>query len=359
MSLSERSWKNCRRLVVKIGSSLFFDGGKKLDSKLLDDLCGQIAQITRSGREVIIVSSGAIALGMGVLRLSERPKELAYLQASAAIGQNELMDLYRDTFRRKRLHCGQVLLTWDDFSDRQRYLNAQNTIKTLLKLGVVPVINENDTVSTDEIKFGDNDQLSALVASAVGADALVILSDVAGLFGSDKKTVIRRVERITDDIVGLAAPTKRQTSVGGMITKIKAARITVESGIPCVIAHGRAKRVLISLSQDLASTGTVFLPKDGGLTQRDRWMAFSSKPKGRIIVDDGAKSALQNKKSLLSVGVVGVVGDFRSGDVVGIVDAKGVEFARGIASVPSGLLCGLCGKHSDKEAVHCDNIVIV
>jgi glutamate 5-kinase len=188
---------------------------------------------------------------------------------------------------------------------------------------------------------------------------LVILSDVEGLLDKDKKTVIRRVEHITEDIVGLAETTKRRTSVGGMITKIKAARITVESGIPCVIAHGRAEQVLTSLAKDLTSIGTVFLPKEGGLKQRDRWMVFSSRPKGCIRVDDGAKRALQNKKSLLSVGVAGVEGDFHSGDVVGIVGADGIEFARGIANVHSSVLCGLCGKHSDKEVVHCDNIVMV
>ena len=247
MKLSE---KNCNRIVVKIGSSLFYNARKRLDFRLLRRLCSDIAALRAENKEIVIVTSGAIALGMSVLKLVSRPKDLSTLQAAAAIGQNELMDVYRGIFRKKGLSCGQVLLTWEDFADRTRYLNARNTLVKLLTLGAVPVINENDTVSTDEIKFGDNDQLSALVANTVSADLLIILSDVDGLWGKDKKTVIRLVTDITDEITGLATTTQRSTSVGGMITKIKAARITIDAGIPCVIANGRAKSIIRTLAQD-------------------------------------------------------------------------------------------------------------
>jgi glutamate 5-kinase len=352
------SEKNCNRIVVKIGSSLFYGGNKRVDFGLLGRLCDDIACLIKARKEVVIVTSGAIALGMEALRLKSRPKDLAALQAAAAIGQNELMDVYRCMFRRKKLQCGQVLLTWEDFSGRMRYLNARNTLIKLLTLGVVPVINENDTVSTDEIKFGDNDQLSALVANTVGADLLVILSDVDGLWGKDKKTVVRLVTDITDDIRGLASTTQRSTSVGGMITKIKAAKMTTDAGIPCVIANGRAKNIIRVLAQDPGACGTMFVPKQAGLNQKERWLAYSTKPKGIIVVDDGAQTALRNKKSLLSVGVVSCSGNFKPGDVVAIADKADTEFARGETNLNNADLAQVAGTRSGHEVIHCDNIVI-
>jgi glutamate 5-kinase len=308
-------------------------------------------------KEVVIVTSGAIALGMSVLKLVTRPKDLSTLQAAAAIGQNELMDVYRGIFRRKGLSCGQVLLTWEDFADRARYLNARNTLVKLLTLGAIPVINENDTVSTDEIKFGDNDQLSALVANTVSADLLIILSDVDGLWGKDKKT-IRLVTDITDDITGLATTTQRSTSVGGMITKIKAARITIDAGIPCVIANGRASSIIHTLAHDPAACGTMFVPKQSGLNHKQRWLAYSAKPKGVLTVDDGAKLALRNNKSLLSVGVVSCSGNFKVGDIVALADKRNAEFARGRINIASPDLMRITGTRSGHEVIHCDNIVI-
>jgi glutamate 5-kinase len=355
LRLSERNYK---RIVIKIGSSLFYSDKKKLDFSLLDDIADQISQLISEKKEVILVSSGAIALGMSVLKLQSRPSELSYLQAIAAIGQNELMSKFCRLFNKKGIKCGQVLLTWEDFNDRGRYLNAKNTLVKLLELGCVPVINENDTISTAEIKFGDNDQLSALVASLSNADLLVMLSDVDGLLMKDKLTVVTLVDEITPQIKALASPTDKSTSVGGMITKIKAAKISVDSGIPCVIANGRRKDIILTVAKHPESAGTLFLPKEGFLAARQRWIAFGAKPKGKVIVDEGAKKALISNKSLLSVGVSGIEGKFECGDVVSIVDREGDEFARGKVCVSCGQLDKIKGRRSEKEVIHCDNIVI-
>ncbi|MBI4707911.1 MAG: glutamate 5-kinase [Candidatus Omnitrophica bacterium] len=348
-----------KRIVIKIGSSLFYSDKNKLDCSLLSSIAEQISELVNNGREIVIVSSGAIALGMSVLHLDSRPKDLSILQAAAAIGQHELMDIYRRFLKENNLNCAQILLTWDDFDDRLRYLNAKNTILSLLKFKAIPVINENDTVSTDEIKFGDNDRLSAMVAALVGADLLIILSDVDGLLDKDRKSVISLVEKITPQIKSLASPTQRKTSVGGMIAKIDACRIGVDSGIPCVIANGRENNIISLSVNNPGACGTLFLPKKDYLAQRLRWIAFSAKPKGRIIVDDGAKNALLNKKSLLSVGVVSLLGDFETGDIVSLVDKQNLEFARGQSRISSIELERVKGSRFDKEIVHRDNIVIL
>lgn len=349
---------NYKRVVIKIGSSIIYSGKGSLDEALVNSIVAQIKELSGNNVEVILVSSGAIALGMAALKLESRPKELAYLQAAAAIGQNELMNVYRNFFKKEGLNCGQVLLTWEDFNERGRYLNAKNTLLTLLKLGVIPVINENDTVSTDEIKFGDNDRLSALVASLVSADLLVILSDVDGLWDKDKK-VIKIVDKITAEIKALACPSQRKTCVGGMITKLDAAKIAIDSGIPCVIALGSRQGIIVEAVKNTAAAGTLFVPKDVCLAAKDRWIAFGTKAKGKIVVDDGAKRALLNKKSLLSVGVAGVEGNFDSGDIVSIVDSKDNEIARGKVGISAKELDKIKGNRSEKEVVHCDNIVIL
>ena len=355
----KQSQKNYKRVVIKIGSSFLCSDGLHPDCAALRGISEKIAQLVKDGVEVVIVSSGAIAFGMHILGLKERPKELHYLQASSAVGQNELMDHYRKLFREKNINSSQVLLTWDDFTDKKRYANTRNTLLTLLKLGSVPVINENDTVSTDEIKFGDNDRLSALVASLISADLLVILSDVDGLLDKNKK-IVRVVPEITSQIKELACPTSKKTCVGGMITKIEAAKIAVDSGIPCVIANGRSPDLIFRIVKEPDSIGnwTLFLPKKGYLAASKRWIAFSAKPKGKIIVDDGAKKALVNKKSLLSVGVVGVEGNFENQDVVSIVDRQGNEFARGKTCLACGQLDKVKGMCFEKEIVHRDNIVV-
>jgi len=354
----KQSDRDYRRIVIKVGASLLYSEKNKLDFRLINYIVSQAAYLVKNNIELVMVSSGAIALGMSVLKLESRPKDLSYLQAVAAIGQNELMNLYRRFFEKDHINCAQILLTWEDFTDRRRYLNAKNTLLTLLKLGSIPIINENDTVSVDEIKFGDNDRLSALVASLISADLLVILSDVDGLLDKEKN-VISVIDEITPQIKELASPTNKKTCVGGMVTKMEAAKICVDSGIPCVIANGRRKDVILSVIKEPTKNGTLFIPKKGCLAARKRWIAFGTKPKGKIIVDEGAKNALMNKKSLLSVGVIGIEGIFESGDIVSVIDRQNREFARGKSGLSSRQLDRVKGSRFDKEVVHRDNIVIL
>ncbi len=354
----KQSQENYKRIVIKIGSSLLLSDKKTLDLVFLGQIVNQIAQLVKRGIKVVVVSSGAIASGMYILKFSSRPKELAALQALAAVGQHFLMDQYRHFFTQEKLECAQILLTWEDFNARDRYLNAKNTLAKLLEFNATPIINENDTVSTGEIKFGDNDRLSALVASLISADLLVILSDVDGLFDKDKR-VIRIVDAITAQVKALACPTNKKTCVGGMITKIEAAKIAVESGIPCVIANGRRRGILSSVIHQPEEHGTLFVPKTLHLAAKKRWIAFGTNPKGRIIVDDGAKNALLNKKSLLSVGIISADGDFDKGDIVSIADRQHAEFARGKAGFSMPQLNKIKGARFEREAIHRDNIVIL
>lgn len=266
------------------------------------------------------------------------------------------MNMY-SKFLGAKVRTAQVLLTWDDFADRKRYLSAKQTVEALLRYGSVPIVNENDTVSTEEIKFGDNDRLSALVAKLISADILIILSDIDGLLDKNKK-VICVVEEITPQIKALACPTNKKACVGGMVTKIEAAKIAVDSGIPCVIANGRKKDIILSVLKEPQTNGTLFIPKKG-LKAREHWIAFGTKPKGNIIVDDGAKQALLNKKSLLSVGIVGCEGNFETGDIVSLRDKLNCEFARGKITLGSKELDKVKGKRFDKEIIHRDNIVIL
>ena len=352
------SGKNYKKIVIKVGSSLFCSKSGAFEAAALNKLVKQLVGLAKDSKvKFVIVSSGAIALGMSRLKLSSRPKELSVLQAAAAIGQNILMDSYGKAF--KEHNIAQILLTWDDFNDRSRYLNAKKTLDTLLKLNCVPIVNENDTVSIDEIKFGDNDRLSALVATMVSADLLIILSDVEGLLDNEKK-LVKVVEEINWQIKALASPSEKKTSVGGMITKIEAARISVDSGIPCVIASGKEENIIRRIAGDPFSRGgwTVFAPRKG-LTERDRWIAFGTKPKGRITVDDGAKKALLNRKSLLSVGVTAVESSFEDGSVVSVIDKSGCEFARGKVSVSSKIIDEVKGQHFAREIIHRDNIVVL
>ena len=352
------SGKNYKRIVIKVGSSLFYSKKESLDIERLSEVILQVAHLLKKeGKEIVIVSSGAIALGMDVLGLKSRPKDLPFLQAAAAIGQNVLMDSYGFFLKKNGINSAQILLTWDDFNDRKRYLNAKNTLQTLLKLGSVPIINENDTVSTEEIRFGDNDRLSAMVAALISADLLIILSDVDGLL-DEKKNVISVVDEINAQIKSLACPTTKRTCVGGMITKIEAAKICVDSGIPCVIANGQKKDIIALVLRQPQNHGTLFV-SGAGLTERERWIAFGTKPKGKICIDDGAKKALLNKKSLLSVGVSGIENSFERGDIVSIVDAQGSEFARGKTTVSSKKLDEVKGKKFEKEIIHRNDIVVL
>ncbi len=350
-----------KRVVVKVGSSLLYadKNSRKADPGVLKNIARQAASIVKSGTKVVVVSSGAIGFGMSRLGLNARPRELSLLQAAAAVGQNELMNIYRQVFSSCGLLCGQVLLTWEDFVERRRYLNAKTTLQKLLQLGIVPVINENDTVAVDEIKFGDNDRLSVLVASMLSADLLLNLSDVDGLLGEDRKSVIREVGAITPEIRRVAAPSGNRSSVGGMVTKLDSAGIAMKSGITYVIANGRGRNTVRLAVEDPGSTGTLFVPSKGRMAARERWIAFGSRPKGRLIVDDGAKKALLSRKSLLCVGILETEGSFRPGEIVCISGRDRKDFARGRAALAADVIAGVKGKRFSREAVHCDDIAVL
>jgi glutamate 5-kinase len=335
----------------------------------MKNLCTQVADLLNKDIEVILVTSGAIAAGMGVLGFKRRPKQLPQLQAAAAVGQSQLMQIYDSIFRKKRLLTAQVLLTREDLSQRKRYLNAKNTLFTLLDSKVIPIINENDTVSVDEIKFGDNDLLSALVAALVHADLLIILSDVDGLY-KERKSVVSVVEKVTAQIERLAGKTSSSLGTGGMASKIEAAKICCASGIACVVANGDIPEVLLKIIRE-EDLGTLFCPKSKKLLAKKRWIGFSARIKGKIFVDQGAKEALmKKKKSLLAKGVLRLGGSFSAGDTVSILDQQHCEFARGLVNYSSAELSRIKGQKSERikellgykyydEIVHRDNLVIL
>jgi len=348
------------RVVVKLGTGVVTDNRKQPDPAQLEQLVAQIAEQCKAGREMVLVTSGAVGAGMGALGYEKRPTQLAELQACAAVGQSRLMAMYGDLFAGHDLHVAQVLLTHEDLQHHERHLNARNTLVTLLDRGVVPIINENDVVSFTEIKFGDNDKLAALVATLLPADLLVILTTVDGMienFGkADPKTVCI-IERIDHRVEKMAGGTNSLTAVGGMRSKIEAAKIAVRSGIPFVIASGRKKRVLAGIFTG-EEEGTLIVPQERKLKGRKRWIAFFHHPKGALFVDDGAKVALREKgKSLLPPGVARCEGEFAVGDVVRICDVNGTEFARGIAKFSADEV--RTQKLARVELVHRDDLVIL
>lgn len=356
-----------RLIVVKVGTSLLTSRDNRLSQVQIGKIVTQILSILNQGIKVILVTSGAIGAGMGKLKLKNRPKVLPQLQAAAAVGQSELMKLYDSSFKKGKRTVAQILLTADDFSDRKRYLNTKNTLLSLLKFGVVAIINENDTISVDEIKFGDNDKLSAQVANLIGADLLIILSDVDGLYDQKKRRRIATIEKIDSKILSLARGAKNSTSVGGMITKIEAAGITTASGIPCIVADGKTQNVLSEIIRG-EDVGTFFPSHANRLVAKKCWIVFSSRSRGKIIVDSGAKDVLIKKgKSLLPSGIVGLEGKFKAGDVISVVDEKKKEFAKGISNYSAAELekikgcqtrtiASLLGYKYYDEVIHCDNL---
>lgn len=361
--------RKINKIVVKVGSSILSAKSNQLDKHRLESITAQICQLKKENIGVVLVSSGAIASGMQLLNLKQRPKNLTELQAAAAIGQSRLMHNYERFFGRFKFLTAQILLTADDFNDRTRYLNARNTILNLLEKDVVAVVNENDTVATDEIKLGDNDRLSALVASLIDAELLIILSDIDGFYDQNKQ-VIEKVNEIDSLVRSLAKDTAKQTSVGGMITKLEAAKIATNAGIAMVIANGRRDDILLKIIQG-QKVGTWFLPKKEKLLAKKHWLAFSCRSCGKIFVDEGAKDALLKKgRSLLSSGITNLEGKFSAGDLVLVCDEKNNEIARGISSYSSAELSKIKGvktsqikeklgyKHSD-EVIHRNNLVIV
>ena len=363
-----------RRLVVKVGSGLITTGRVGVDQKRIDALAADIAAARRD-REVVLVTSGAIVAGMARLGLAERPRTIPEKQAAAAVGQSALMWHYEAAFKRHDVPVGQVLLTAQDISDRVRYLNARNTLRTLLELSVLPIVNENDTVAVEEIKVGDNDNLSALVASLIDADLLVLLTDVDGLYTADPAVSpdarkLDTVEAITDDIVSLVWDRSAHVSVGGMATKLEAAQKATASGIPMVIASGREEGMLGRVLAGEA-VGTYFSPRADRLAARKRWIAFAVPPQGRLTVDAGALRALRDEgRSLLPSGIVEVEGEFAAGDVVAVVGhADGRELGRGLVNFDAGELRKIrgaqtrqieerLGYRSVDEVIHRDNWVM-
>ena len=352
--------KDVFRLVVKLGTGVLTDSRKQPDPAQLEQLVAQVAEQRKTGREIVLVTSGAVGAGMGVLGHEKRPSELAELQACAAVGQPLLMAVYEKLFAQHGLHVAQVLLTHEDLEHHERHLNARNTLVTLLGRGVVPIINENDAISFTEIKFGDNDKLSALVASLLPADLLIILTTVDGLienFGKANPRTISVIETIDDALEKMAGGTDSATAVGGMASKIQAAKIVVRSGIPLVIAPGRKKQLLARVVAG-EDEGTLFVPQPTKLQGRKRWIAFFHHPQGTLFVDDGAKKALREAgKSLLPPGVARCEGEFAAGDVVRICDLNGTEFARGIAKFGAEEI--RAKKLARVELVHRDDLVIL
>ena len=346
--------------MVKLGTGVLTDSRKQPDLAQMGQLVAQLAELRKTGKEIVVVSSGAVGAGMGALGFEKRPGELAELQACAAVGQPSLMAIYEKLFGQFDLHVAQVLLTHEDLEHHERHLNARNTLVTLLAHGVVPIINENDAISFTELKFGDNDKLSALVASLLPADLLIILTTVDGVienFGKANPKTITTIEQIDGTIERLAGGTDSATAVGGMASKIQAAKIAVRSGIPLVIASGRKKHALGRVIAG-EEEGTLFIPKPTRLHGRKRWIAFFHHPKGALFVDAGARKALRESgKSLLPPGVARCEGNFAAGEVVRICDLDGTEFARGISTFGADEIRARQLKRV--EVVHRDNLVVL
>lgn len=364
----KKSGRSSQKIVIKVGSSILTGGGSSIVPQNLSRIVSHVADFIGQGKKVILVTSGAIASGFSVLGFSKRPSALSELQAAAAVGQNILMQAYASEFSKHGLKCAQILITREDFHDRERYLNASNTINTLLSHDVVPVINENDAVSTDEIRFGDNDSLSASVAAAVQAGGLLILTDTDGLYDNfDAKTrergnLIKVVAAITHDIEKKACGTDKDSCVGGMSTKIEAARKATNSGVPVVLANGLKESLSINFrpASNDDFDGTCFLAVESSCGSKKHWIEFEARTKGRIIVDEGAKEALvHNSKSLLAPGVTGVEGDFKAGDIVEIVDLQGECFAKGKVNYSLVEMQHFKQKKAAREVVHRDHLVIL
>jgi glutamate 5-kinase len=366
--------RDARRLVVKVGSALVTNDGRGLDPGAISVWGGQIAQLRALGKEVVMVSSGAIAEGIKRLGWARRPSGIHELQAAAAVGQMGLAQVYESCFRAHGLQTAQVLLTHEDLADRRRYLNARSTLMTLLRLEVVPIINENDTVVTDEIKVGDNDTLGALVANLIDADALVILTDQRGLYTADPRrdpaaTFLPSVVAGDPALEGMAGGAGSSIGRGGMITKVLAARRAAHGGASTVVCSGREPDVLLRLAAG-EPVGTEFVAQTPRLAARKQWLADHLQLRGSVRLDAGAVRALrEDGKSLLPIGVVEVVGEFERGEVVAVLDPEGRELARGlinyaasdarrIARRPSSEIEALLGFVEEPELIHRDNLVL-
>ncbi len=363
------------RIVIKIGSNILTDASGGLNHKRIHAIAGDVSEVYDSGHEVVIVSSGAVAAGMKKLGLKQKPKEIRLKQVAAAVGQSTLMRAYERSFEILDKKVAQALLTREDFSDRVRYLNSKNTLITLLSYGIIPVVNENDTVATDEIKFGDNDQLAALVSGLIDAERLIILSDVEGLYSADPKSnadakLICYVDAVTSELISIAGGTGSAIGTGGMYSKILAAKKALSHGIKVNIISGRKKGLIASLVSGVHQ-GTEFRPSVKKISSRKCWIAYALKPRGSITIDDGAVRALQqNGKSLLPSGIVTINGTFDTGDAVTCMDTKGNLIAKGIVNYSAIDIEKIRGKKTSEienilgykysdEIIHRDNLVLM
>ena len=364
-----------RRIVLKIGTSTLTTGDGGLDREVVDSIVNQVARLREQDLEVVVVTSGAIGAGVQVLGLPVRPTDIPSLQASAAVGQVQILGMYAALFAARGIAVGQVLLTRHDTAHRQAYLHARDTLERLLGLGVVPVVNENDTVAVDEIRFGDNDTLAALVATMIKADLVVLLTDIEGLYSSDPRfdheaELLEHVDELTEQVLSAAGGVGSALGSGGMITKVEAAKVLMKAGIPMVVCDGRRPNVIIDAA-DGKPVGTYFA---GGAVQmgaRKLWIALGQKACGEVVVDDGAKDALCARgKSLLPAGVIEVKGTFGVGDAIVLVDQAGNAIARGLTQVSSADLIRVKGLKSSqiaevvpavagKEVIHRDHLVIL
>jgi len=361
--------------VVKVGTSVLTGPDGTLDPARIDHLAEQISMVMDGGRKVALVSSGAVGAGMGQLGWKRRPENLRQLQAAAAVGQAHLIHAYDEGLRRHRRHAGQLLLTHEDFDSRPRYLNMRNTLQALFECDAVPIINENDTISVDEIKLGDNDQLAAMVTNLLQAPLLVVLSVVEGLYrtispDSDHHELVSVVPQIDDQVLALAGPGRSSLGTGGMQSKLAAARLVTQAGGSVIIASGTQAGPLTRILAG-EPVGTLFLAHGARHRARKRWIGLTARPRGHYVVDDGARHALESgSKSLLAVGILEVAGEFEKGDVVGIRDLRGQEFARGLtnyATPDARLIRGLRTQEARRalgsalydEVVHRDNLALI
>jgi glutamate 5-kinase len=362
-------------IVIKIGTNLLADKAQGIKRERIHGIAESVASLQQRGKHVVLVSSGAIGAGVAALKLKQRPKTIPEKQATAAIGQPLLMEAYEHAFRKQGCTIAQILLTKDDFTNRVRYVNTKNTFSALLEKGVIPIINENDTVAVEEIKLGDNDNLSALVANLIEADLLIILSDIDGLYSddptkNDDAILIPIVEKITPHLGSIAKSSKTEFSTGGMITKIEAAKRCVAAGIAMIIANGKNPNVI----EDIFSgdfRGTLFLPVEKKMNVRKKWIGFVSHANGYIVVDDGAKHALLNKqKSLLPSGILEVHGDFKAHDTISVHSLHGIEIAKGVTGFSATDIAKIKGKKTGEiekilnrsscdEVIHRDNLVMI
>ncbi|MFO0919496.1 MAG: glutamate 5-kinase [Planctomycetaceae bacterium] len=365
--------RKAKTVVIKVGTNVLSTDDDRLDEARIASLSEQLFGICRAGRKVVLVSSGAIGAGIGLLGLKQRPKDLPHLQAAAATGQAHLIHQYDKCLRPHGYHAAQLLLTANDFKNRARYLNVRNTLLTLAEYPTIPIVNENDTVSVDEIKLGDNDRLAAMVANLVHADLLVILSVVDGLLTGDPQLpdsrLIPLVERFDDELLGLVGASKSSRGVGGMKSKLEAVRTATDVGTQVIIAHGKRERVLEEIFEG-REVGTLFLAEEQALPAWKRWIGYTLAPQGRFVLDTGARRAVvEQGRSLLAIGIRKVEGDFTKGEVVSLVDEAGAEFARGLTNYDAAAARTIAGKRSDEisraigsipyaEVIHRDNLVV-